>query len=321
MRVKILLSFYALTVACYASSPYWRNMGSYLGDASYAWEYQRQATNVISVGIKLPEGTHEGITICGWYKHTFTNYPLYVVPMLHYAPEPVEYFNPDLLNGALAHGVAGGTNLTGSFSFTGFPYSTYTNHPSVTNTWKWGVYTIDGWSSNSLTINLGGIDYSVGPGTFNRNAIAGGSGDFIVTGTGLASIGVSKTPCHQFFRSSIIDLFNQQDQSDVKGGISTTNGIAFWSIRIQSDGTNHVSCFDGKENNKTWVSACTTNSCASRFSSEGIYQLWFTGTANSLTNKAEQLYDVRAYKWRLSDSEIERIYNNGMQDKERRGYE
>jgi hypothetical protein len=43
------------------------------------------------------------------------------------------------------------------------------------------------------------------------------------------------------------------------------------------------------------------------------------GLKNS-ANKAERLYDVRAYKWRLSDVELERVYNNGFDDKTRRGY-
>lgn len=318
MRAKIIIAVWTFTVTCYAMSPWMRNMASYLGDASFAWEYQRQATNVLNVGIILPEGQHEEITITGWYKHVYTNYNAYVTPSLFYTPEDVQYSNPDLLGGALSHGVAGGTNLTGSFSFSGFPYSTYTNHPSVTNTWKWGVYTIDGWSSNSLTINLGGIDYSVGPGTFNRNAIAGGTGNFIVTGTGLASIGVSKTPCHQFYTiahtfSSFTDIYC--------GGASSTNGIAFWSIRVRANGTNHISTLDSKENNINWISRTYTNACNKTFSSGGIYQLWMLGAQNPLSGKSEQLYDVRAYKWRLSDSEIERVYGNGLDDKTRRGYE
>jgi len=317
MCAKIIIALFALTVSCHAMSPWSRNMASYLGDASFAWEYQRQATNVLSVGIMLPEGTHNEITITGWYKHVFTNFNAYVSPHLFYTPEAVQYFNPDLLGGALKHGISGGTNLTGSFSYSGFPYSTYTNHPSVTNTWKWGVYTIDGWSSNSLTINLGGIDYNVGPGTFNRNAIAGGTGNFIVTGTGMASIGVSKTPCHQFYSAK--NTYNDFNNF-TWGGISSTNGIAFWAIRLRADGTNHISTMDSKENNIAWLTRTYTNSCTKSFSSAGIYQLWMTGLNNPLSGKSEQLYDVRAYKFRLSDAELERVYNNGMDDKTRRGY-
>jgi hypothetical protein len=320
MRAKLIIAVWAFTVACYAMSPWMRNMASYLGDASFAWEYQRGPTNdYLTVGVLLPEGVHEEITLTGWYKHVFTNFNAYVCPILNYTPDEVQYSNPDLLGGALSHGVGGGTNLTGSFSFSGFPYSTYTNHPSVTNTWKWGVYTIDGWSSNSLTINLGGVDYSVGPGTFNRNAIAGGSGDFIVTGTGLASIGVSKTPCHEFFQATFMSLWNTTDLTQQYGGSSSTNGIAFFSIRIKADGTNHVNTLDSKENNRDWITKYTTNACTRMISSGGIYQITMGGIANT-TNKTEQLYDVRAYKWRLSDSEIERVYGNGLDDKARRGY-
>lgn len=318
MRAKILIAIYALTATCYAISPWGRSMASYLGDASYAWEYQAQPTNSITnIGIILPEGTHEAITITGWYKHTTTNYHVYASPLLHYTPDEVQWDNPDLLDGALAHAVEGGTNLTGSFSFPAFPYATYTNHPSITNTWKWGVYTLAGWSSNSLTINLGGIDYSVGPGVFNRNAIAGGSGDFIVTGSGLVSIGVSKTPCHQFYSA---DNAYNDPSNQFWGGASSTNGIAFWSIRLRSNGTNHVFTMDSKENNTAWITRTYTNGCNKAFSSRGIYQLWMVGVINT-PNKVELYYDVRAYKWRLSDSELERVYNNGFDDKNRRGYQ
>lgn len=320
MLAKLIIALLGLTISCHAISPWSRNMASYLGDASMAWEYQRQSTNFMVLGLKLPPGTHEAITITGWYSHVYTNHHCYAAPLLNYTPDEVQLDNPDLLNGALSHGVAGGTNLTGTFSFSGFPYSTYTNHPAITNTWKWGVYTIDGWSSNSLTINLGGIDYSVGPGTFNRNAIAGGSGDFIVTGTGLASIGVSKTPCHQFYSAGVPDIIN--DSNNIYfGGASTTNGIAFWSIRVRSNGTNHIATMDSKENNKAWGTWGYTNSCPKQFSSQGIYQIMFTGIQNALTGKAERLYDVRAFKYRLSDSELERVYNNGLDDKNRRGYQ
>jgi hypothetical protein len=310
-----LLLFLAITAN--ATSPWSRNMANYLGDASMAWEYQRQATNnYLQVDVKLSEGTHDAITLTGWYSMSFTNFECYVVPQLFYTPDEVQLSNPDLLNGSLSHGVSGGTNLTGTFSFSGFTYSTYTNHPTITNTWKWGVYTLDGWSSNSLTINLGGIDYNVGPGTFNRNAIAGGSGDFIVTGTGLASIGVSKTPCHKFYSFSLLDTVTIEEFS---GGISSTNGMGFWSIRIRADGTNQVATLDSKTNNKTWITAVAANSCSLKLSSQGIYKLSMVGLKNS-ANKAERLYDVRAYKWRLSDVELERVYNNGFDDKTRRGY-
>jgi hypothetical protein len=293
-------------------------MASYLGDASMAWEYQKQPTNYyLDCKIQLSPGTHESITLTGWYGQTFTNYECAVSAQLFYTPDEVQLDNPDLLNGSLAYGVEGGTNLTGTFSFSGFPYSTYTNHPTITNTWKWGVYTMAGWSSNSLTINLGGIDYSVGPGTFNKNGIAGGSGDFIVTGTGLASIGVSKTPCHKFYQAS-------NAYSDINnvfwGGSSSTNGIAFWAIRLRADGTNHVFTMDSKENNKELLTRTYTNVCNKAFSSKGIYQLFMTGIIN-ISNKSEIYYDVRAFKYRLSDVEIERVYNNGLDDKTRRGYQ
>jgi hypothetical protein len=318
MYVKLIIALLGFTISCHAISPWSRNMASYLGDASMAWEYQKQPTNYyLDCKIQLSPGTHESITLTGWYGQTFTNYECAVAAQLFYTPDEVQLDNPDLLNGSLAYGVEGGTNLTGTFSFSGFPYSTYTNHPTITNTWKWGVYTMAGWSSNSLTINLGGIDYSVGPGTFNKNGIAGGSGDFIVTGTGLASIGVSKTPCHQFYSASHLNTIGSETWT---GAISSTNGMGFWAIRIQANGTNHVSTFDIKVNNTAWVTSTNTYACTKLFSSLGLYKLSFVGLKND-NRKAERLYDVRAFKYRLSDSELERVYNNGLDDKTRRGYQ
>jgi len=238
-----------------------------------------------------------------------------VQPELSYTPEAVQWSNPDLLEGAWAHGVEGGTNLVTAFNFVGFPFSTYTNHPSVTNTWKWGVYTVSGWSSNAVTLNLGGIDFAIGPGTFNRNCIAGGSGACILTGTGLVSIGISKTPCHRFYSATMNRSFSDFTAFQ---GIANSNGLTFLIMRMRSDLTNHIFDVSLRTTNSTWLTFSGTNACPSRFSSEGIYQLWMFGPQNS-PSKIEKTFDWRILPWRISDDERDRVYQNGFDEVLRRG--
>jgi hypothetical protein len=317
MRAKlIIIAMLYVGCACAYSTTWWRQLASSLGDASYGYSTQTNTTQYSIWTVKPPAGNHEAITLCGWYQHSWTGTSVYVVtPLLFYTPDAVQYSNPDLLGGAWAHGISGGTNLVTAFNFVGFPFSTYTNHPSVTNTWKWGVYTVDGWSSNSVTLNLGGIDFSFGPGTFNRNVIAGGSGACILTGSGLVSIGISKTPCAKFYNATL-----NQAPSDINSlqGIQSTNGLTFVFMRISSDLSKHVCDVSIRGTNANWITFASTNTCSSRLNSEGIYQLWMPGLPNSPI-KTEKTFDWRILPWRLSDEERDRVYQNGMDEALRRG--
>jgi hypothetical protein len=293
-----------------------KQMASYLGDASFGADSQITTTNYVIRSVLPPDGEHESLTLTGWYVSSWTGaHPIVVQPSLHYTPEAVQYSNPDLLGGAWAHGVEGGTNLVTAFNFVGFPFSTYTNHPDVTNTWKWGVYTVDGWSSNAVTLNLGGIDFSFGPGTFNRNVIAGGSGACILTGSGLVSIGISKTPCHRFYEATM-----RRDFLDITGfqGIANSNGLTFLILRMRSNLTNHIFDTSLRTTNGTWLTYTGTNACPSRFSSGGIYQLWFFGPQNR-PDKQEKTFDFRILPWRISDEERDRVYQNSLDEVRRRG--
>jgi hypothetical protein len=314
-KIAILVALY-VGCACAYSTSWWKQMASYLGDASFGYYNQEQTTNYVVRGVILPSGEHEALTLTGWYASSWTGaHDIVVQPELFYTPEEVQYSNPDLLGGAWAHGVSGGTNLVTAFNFVGFPFSTYTNHPSVTNTWKWGVYTVDGWSTNAVTLNLGGIDFTLGPGTFNRNVIAGGSGACILTGTGLVSIGISKTPCHRFYSSTMNRGF--ASTTDFQG-IARSNGLAFVIMRMRSDLTNHIFDVSLRTTNATWVTYSGTNACTSRFSSGGIYQLWMVGPQNR-PDKQERVFDWRVLPWRLSDEECDRIWQNSYDEVQRRG--
>jgi len=316
MRNKLAILAILYVGCAMAYTPWWKKMASYLQDASFAYSTSGTVTNYSLFKVEIPEGTHREITLTGWYAHHTTN-NLWVTPKLFYTPEAVQYSNPDLLGGAWAHGVAGGTNLVTAFSFNGFPFSSYTNHPDITNTWRWGVYTVDGWSSNAVTLNLGGTDFSFGPGTFNRNCIAGGSGDCILTGSGLVSIGISKTPCHKFYSAQ--KSINSFDSSTWNTAIWGTNEITLITMRLRADGTNHVYSIKTRELGNGWSPLHTgTNTCPLLLNSKGVYQLDFTGIYNTQT-KPETVFDYRIFSFYLTDDELERVYQNGADEATRRG--
>ena len=310
-----IVALYA--VAAFAFSPYWGNVPASLGDASMGYCKSGLVTNFFCASVKLPPGEHDAITIVGWYGHSATNsYVFYSMPMLTYTPLAVQLSNPDLLNGAWGDGITGGTNLVSSFSSTNITFATYTNHTIAATAWPHGVWTVAGWTSNACTLNLSGIDYTLGPGSFNMNLIAGGTHDCILTGTGLVSVGIAQTPCHKFFSS-----MEYQTGSGVLPltMISSTNGIYLYSIRIQLSGTNHISSFDSRAMNKAWTSGLSsTNDCPYRFSSRGIYQMMMN-TLNNTEIKNETIFDYRVFPFRLTDEQLERIYQNGRDEVIRRG--
>jgi hypothetical protein len=223
----------------------------------------------------------------------------------------VQYSNPDLLGGAWAHGIAGGTNLTASTTeFSSFPFSTYTNHPSITNLWPKGIYTVAGWASNAVTLSLAGATNTFGPGAFTRNVTPGTSNNCTLTGTGLVAIGISQTPCHRFYDTP--NGYGQTNETAVVS-IITTNGLTFMALSLAADGTNHTSMVSIRTANGSWASQSQTTACADRFSSGGIYQLFMNGVKNSST-KSETRFDFRVFNRRLSADDLERIYQNGKQE-------
>ncbi len=305
-------------LAACASTPWWSKVASTLGDASFSGSTSGAVTNFSIYNVTLPPGDHDVITITGWYGQTSTYYPyLGGNPVLFYTPNAVQWSNPDLLGGAWACGVAGGTNLVSSFSFNGFPFVAYTNHPTVAETWPYGVYTVAGWSSNAVTLNLGGTDFAFGPGAFNRNCIAGGSGDCILTGSGLVSVGISRTPCQRFYQAR--SCRNDNNMADVDGSISITNGTSFFAIRISANGTNHVFDTVTRYQAGGWFNYSSSFPCPDRFSSKGIYQFYMFSIFNAFNHKNETWFDHRVFTTRLSDEQLERIYQNGKDEVIRRG--
>jgi hypothetical protein len=309
MRLPTSIIILALIASTACAAPLWRLAPSNLGDASFGRVTAGAITNYQIANATLPAGTHDGITITGWYRHTYTNFALTVCPMLNYTPLPVQYSNPDLLGGAWAHGIAGGTNLTASpTEFASFPFSTYTNHPTITNSWPKGIYTVSGWASNAVTLSLAGATNTFGPGAFTRNVTPGISNNCTLTGTGLVSIGISQTPCYRFFNTP-----NGYSNDNAVVSIITTNGLVFMALSLAADGTNHTSMVSIRTANGSWISSSQTIACADRFSSGGIYQLFMTGYQNS-PNKSETRFDFRVFHWRLSADDLERIYQNGKQE-------
>ena len=269
--------------------------------------------------MSIPAGEHDAITIVGWYDHAATNdYVSQVAPQLTYTPLAVQRSNPDLLLGTWGDGIEGGANLTTSFSTTNITFATYTNEIAAA-AWPHGVWTVAGWTSNACTLNLSGIDYTLGPGTFNHNLMAGATHDCILTGTGLVSIGIAQAPCHEFFEAR--DMSFEANGGYPKTLIYSTNGISFWSLRIKLESSKHISDYDMREINHDWLRGDQrTNNCSARFNSRGVYQLLMTSRNNSPT-KYETHFDYRVYGYRLTDDQLERIYQNGRNEVIRRGLE
>lgn len=292
---------------------------SVYGDSRYASE--RRETNLFNIlfPVQLPTGRHQAFTVVAWMRAVDpqTN-QFQAITQAFWCPDPQQKSNPDLLAGAGGHG-AGGTNLTalgGSITVASFPFSGYAQ-PDVTNTWPKGVYTLDGWSSNAVTVALGGTDYVLGPGLFHRNAEPGPAASVVISGTGMVSIGISKTPCYRYF--------NEVDGVVDEGGFLTpeslvTNELVMLTWRFRVDGSNQLYRSDlGRMAAFNELSQWTTNvmSESGAYDSRGDYRVGLSGFKPNALDI--DIFDARVLPWWLSDAELDRIHNNGMSEIQRRG--
>lgn len=309
----IFLAASALSLAL-GFSPFARQMPSAVGDARYGCDLSFPAqAGYQFYDLQIPQGEHEALTFLFWMRQTVPTNTMYTTPYLSYAPGPVQYWNPDLTAGAWAHGTAG-TNIAGAVAVTNFPFSGY-GIAAVSNQWPRGVYTVDGWSSNAVTVSLGGTDYSFGPGAFNRNCTPGPSASAVLSGTGLVAVGVSRTPCHRFFTA----YYTPYESST--GMLNATNGWHMCAVRVAISGTNHpFVCSMAKYGSAffNWYGTNVSDTGAARFSSEGIYKAYMMGVRAD-TNRAERIFDYRSFSRWLTDAELERVKANAEQELVRRG--
>ena len=213
----------------------------------------------------------------------------------------------------------GGTNLTaagGSVTVADFPFSTYAEHPDVTNRYPRGVYTIAGTSAQEITVTVGGTDVAVGPGAFNCNAVPGPSDSVVITGAGVAEVGISRTPCYRFF--SAID--GVLDGGNLRSDSIVTNELVMCTWRFRCEGgqqiyksnLGRIGAFDD-------VSITHTNGACGGYSGDGFYEVGLMGLGEPVYPMTFDLYDARVFTWWLDDAELDRVHLNGVQEIQRRG--
>lgn len=294
-------------------------MPSILRDARMGVELTATNQNRVQFTVQIPPGVHQAFTVTAWLRlkpevdgsHARTTYAFW-------CPDAIDRSNPDLLNGAGGFG-AGGTNLTaagGSVTVANFPFAGYSDHPAVAGRWPKGVYTIAGASTNEITVSLGGEDVSVGPGPFNRNAVPGPSDSVVITGAGVAEVGISRTPCYRFF-STIDCMPGALELPDAR---IVTNEIVMctWRFRCE-DGAQIYQSNLGRIGAFDDVSITHTNGACGGYSGNGFYEVGLMGEGEPIYPMTFDLYDARVFTWWLSDDELDRVHLNGVQEIGRRG--
>lgn len=321
-----IVSVFALALSCLAASmqfgaQWQRFMPSMLGDARLASDLHFGTVTNMDFGVELPPGEHAGMTVTLWTRlttvtgATLTN--TQVAANLFFTPERVRRNNP-----SLAFCDAGGwpTNMTlaGTVTVAPFPFAPYDITPSVSNLWPHGVYTVAGESSNQVTVSVGGASMTVGPGTFNRNIIAGSGSACSVSGTGWARIGVARTHAAEFFTLDGIDTagINMSPASMI------TNELKFIAIRLCLSDVEHKGCVDYY--GVGGLLLAVTNSFtiprrARALSSDGIYRVQIIGVMKQDRAYNNDFFDTRVFPRVLDDAEIDRIRLNGSDEFNRRG--
>lgn len=282
-----------------------------LGDSRLAVQASEANRPLMLYNVELQADSH-ALTVCGWFRLRYPSAAnIQATTAARWTPEAVLRSNPDLAGGAF--GFPAGTNLTGTLTVDPFPWGAYP--PSAgSNCWPRGVYTLAGWSSNALSVSIGGSTVTLGPGSFNRNAVPGAGSSVTVSGTGPASLGVSLTPCAEFF--SAIDGVIAQGQTLAPESI-ITNSLKFCSWRLRLDGEHHVYRSDMASHDRAACLGLVTTQSMPRaarvLSGRGMYSVGFMGFAPG-TNVTVDAFDIRAFSRWLSDDELCRIHGNGAQE-------
>jgi hypothetical protein len=240
MRFALLIFLAMPALAGYQMPGLPMLLPSPLGDSRLASQSEKEhPKNAPLYGVTLPKGEHLGFTVVSWARVTSasTN-TAQLTTQAFWSGEPIQYFNPDLLAGACAHGVSGGTNMSGTLTVDPFPWQPYTDaHLSAaSNSWRKGVYTVSGWASNAVTVSIGGTNSYFAAGEFTKNVIPGTSSYVSISSTGLVAIGISRTPAARFFNR--IDGVQAAYGTLVSGTFSNQITICVWRFAI--DGTNQI---------------------------------------------------------------------------------
>lgn len=320
----LLASVLCLTAAAASvqfGSAMQRFMPSPLGDARLASSFAVTATNTM-FDVHIPPGDHSALTICGWLRASCPGIgkQILLTTAAQWCPDPIRRSNPDLLGGR--GGCPTNTVLGGTLTVAPFPWQPY--EPGInSNTWPRGVYTVAGWSSNAVAVALGGAPaVTLGPGPFNRNIVPGSGSGLTVTGTGLACIGVSRTPAHQFF-GAIDGVLGGGDLLLTPDSI-VTNELVFCSYRLRfSDGRQLYRSDLARIGECGSLGQVKTNglpaSGRSSYSSRGHYSVGLSGLGGGSRSVAVDLFGFRAITRWVTDEELCRIKANDEDEISRRG--
>lgn len=288
-----------------------------LGDARLAPPPAEDAGREFAVG--LARDTH-AVTVTGWFRAVYTSGRNYMVTTRSlYTPDAVQRRNPDLAGGAFGFGRPDGTNLTGTLTIDPFPWQPYAAGTEFARQWPRGVYTVAGWSSNAVTVTLGGASVTLGPGAFNRNMLPGDGTAASVAGTGPAAVGISRTPAHRFF--GMTDGIVADGGAQILTPESTVSNVwKFCVWRFRLDASNHVCRADMAPHDRAVFASVTQDQdmpeTARIFSARGFYQVGFAGFSADFRVDA---FDVRLFHRWLDDAELRRIHANGIDELARRG--
>lgn len=270
--------------------------------------------------VQVPDGKHLALTITCWARvsRRVTDIGYAPTTAAFWCPTPISYSNPDLLADAGGHSGAGIT-LAGAFTVADFPFSGYTNVPeTVAEKWPRGVYTIDGESENTCTLTLGGEDYTLPAGAWNFNAVPGAADGLVVSGTGHLRIGVSKTPCHEYY--NVINGVTDGLTIRLEGTVS--NEITFCSWRFECTPTGQVqrstiARLYGDYNDTTVDKVL---GYCENYDSRGDYRIGFAGLGKMYDPMVE-IWDLRLFTRKLSSAEMQRVYADGQLEFLAREYE
>lgn len=298
-----------------------RYMPSALGDARLAPSFAVSATNTMFT-VLMPRGDHAAVTICGWLRASCPGIgsKILLTTAASWCADPVQRFNPDLLGGR--GGFPTNTVLGGALTVSPFPWTPYEPGPA-SNIWPRAIYTAAGWSSNTISVALGGAAaVNLGPGEFNRNLVPGSGPDLAITGSGPACIGISRTPAHQFFGA--IDGVLAGDDLLLTAASIVTNELAFVSYRMRFDGTQQIYRSDLSRIGECGsLGQVKTNalpaSGRAAYSSLGVYQVGLAGLGGG--NRAVEVdgFGFRCLTRWITDEELCRIKANDEAEIFRRG--
>lgn len=320
-KIILALSCLLAAVSYSASVPFGSDMMRFfpasLGDARVASQDEKSFAGSKHFEARLDHDTHE-FTCTAWARISTAIHTL-VTTSAFYSPDAFSMSNPDLA-GNLYNFASGGLWQTGTVSIQNFEWQTYSSE-RLSERYPRGLYTLDGWTSNALTVALGGNAYSFAPGVVRRVIAPGQEDSFDVSVTGRVCIGISVCPAGQFFS-------NVDGVRALGSGLWTpesviTNEISFVSWRFRLDDTAHIYRSDLTRLDRcTMVGQTVTNampdSGARIFSKRGIYRVGFQEMGMP-TPQTVELFDARLHMRWLSDDELCRVHMNGVTEIERRG--